>query len=157
MALTVRNIAARETHDLRRRVLRDGDAVAALDWPGDHAARTVHLGAFTKQQGASTSDSRLVGVSTWLVEPDPRAPDVSAVQLRGMATAPDMTSRGIATMLLDAGQDHARSIGAERVWANARVTALGFYERAGFTVHGEVFLTPSTGLPHRHVHILTTP
>lgn len=149
MTLVARKIAAGDTHDLRRRVLRDDDPNAELDWPGDHAATTVHL-------GVSTLDGTLVGVSTWLIERDPLAPDVVAVQLRGMATDPDMAGRGVGTMLLAAGQEHVRSIGAERLWANARVTALGFYERAGFIAQGHEFVTPTTGLLHRHVHLPTS-
>jgi hypothetical protein len=37
------------------------------------------------------------------------------------------------------------------VWANARDSALGFYERAGFTVAGDGFVTDDTRLPHHAV------
>jgi predicted GNAT family N-acyltransferase len=37
------------------------------------------------------------------------------------------------------------------VWARARDSAIGFYERAGFTVVGDVFVDDATGLDHHLV------
>lgn len=140
-------ITADDTHDLRRRVLRDvaadDAAVADVEWEGDNLADTTHFGIEV--------DGRIVAISTWLSSPDPDDPLVPAVQLRGMATDPEYVSQGFGAMLLQAGRRHARSIGAEVVWANARVSALGFYERAGFDVVGPVFVTAATGLEHRLV------
>jgi GNAT superfamily N-acetyltransferase len=137
-------IAAAETHDLRRRILREGAADANVEWHGDDESTTAHLGV--------SVDGRIVAISTWLITPDPSAPNLRSVQLRGMATDPTMTGRGLGRSLLDAGMQQAGRDGYERVWANARVTALGFYEGAGWTISGPVFETASTGLPHRQVH-----
>ena len=49
--------------------------------------------------------------------------------------------------ILGACLDHARSRGGERVWCNARVTAEGFYLRAGFEPEGARFDLPGIG-PH---------
>ncbi len=141
----IHEVTSAQTHDLRRRVLRDGAADAVVDWAGDDDASTVHLGA--------TIDGRIVGISTWTSMPDPHAPEIESIQLRGMAADPAFAGQGIGRSLFDAGIEHARSAGSQRVWANARVTALGFYERGGMTVSGPAFVTEATGLPHRHVHI----
>ena len=143
--IDVLGITAEQTHDLRRRVLRDGAADADVRWVGDDDDGTVHLGAVL--------DAQLVAVSTWLVARDPLAPALHSVQLRGMATDPAHVGRGVGRALHDAGLRRAAHDGADRVWANARVTALAFYERAGMTVSGPVFVTEATGLPHRHVHV----
>lgn len=134
--LEVRLIEPSATHDLRRRVLRDGDTEAEVAWADDENATTWHLGAF--------DDDRLVGVATWIGRDD-------GVQLRGMAVDPDAARSGIGSALLGHGLDACRSRGYDRVWANARVTALGFYARAGFDVVGEEFATSDTGLPHRRI------
>ena len=42
-----------------------------------------------------------------------------------------------------------RAAGAPLLWANARMTALGFYERLGFEVVGEEYLHGPLGLPHK--------
>lgn len=143
--IEIREITAAQTHDLRRRILRDGAADAVVEWVGDDDASTVHLGV--------TVDERIVGISTWSAAPDPQAPDVRAIQLRGMATDPAFAGQRLGRTLLDAGFGRARAAGSVRVWANARVTAVGFYVRAGMTVSGPVFVTEATGLPHRHVHV----
>jgi len=138
-------IDAADTHRLRHLVLRDGALGADLDWDDDHDERTLHL-------GIRIVDA-VVAVSSWTRSAWEHEPDRVAVQLRGMATDPNHAGSGLGTTLLQAGIEHARSVGAHVVWANARVTALGFYERSGFTVTGDVFLTPATGLPHRLVHV----
>ena len=56
--MTPTEITAADTHDLRRRVLRDDDANAAVDWPGDHDDTTFHL-------GIRDDTNRVVAVSTW--------------------------------------------------------------------------------------------
>jgi GNAT superfamily N-acetyltransferase len=140
-------ITAAETHDLRRRVLRGADPDAELSWAGDDLGTTVHLGI---RDDAGT----IVAISTWLVRPDPFEPTRPATQLRGMATDPRLVGAGLGTRLLRAGIERCRSQGDELVWANARVSAVGFYERAGFAVVGPEFDTPDTGLPHRIVRLL---
>ncbi len=139
----VREIAAVETHDLRRRVLRDGSAGAVVVWDGDDADGTLHLGI--------EFDGEIVAISTWLDVPQPDGDADRAVQLRGMAVDPDLGPRGFGTRLVVVGCDRAHRHGARVVWAHARVTALGFYERLGFEVVGPVFETAATGLPHRLV------
>jgi thiamine transport system ATP-binding protein len=143
----VRQIDPSQTHDLRRRVLRDADPDADVAWTGDDAVSTVHLGAFVGTQ--------VVAISTWLESPYPDAPEMRAVQLRGMATDPEHTGRGIGALLLDAGRMHASALGADMIWANARVSALGFYDHNGFETVGPVFTTADTGLPHRRVRMST--
>ncbi len=145
LGVSIEEIAGDRTHALRRRVLRNGMPDAAVEWEGDDESTTIHLGAVV--------DEQIVAISTWLVAPDPIAPLLRSVQLRGMATEPESIGLGLGRALLDAGLRRARRDGHNRVWANARVTALGFYEAAGMIVSGPVFETASTGLAHRHVHV----
>jgi len=142
--MTPVRISAAETHDLRRRVLRTGDPAAAVEWVGDDDTGTFHLG-IRDRAGV------VVAVSTWMHRPDPVDPAVQATQLRGMATDPALEGRGLGSRLLEAGIERCRARDDEVVWANARVTAVGFYERAGFSVVGAEFETAATGLPHRMV------
>lgn len=123
------------THDLRRRVLRHGDPDAGVDWPDDRAS--THLAAVDDAD-------QVVAVSTWIERDD-------GVQLRGMATEPGLAGSGLGSLLLLAGIERARASGATHVWANARLTALGFYERHGFSLVGGEFVDATTGLPHRVV------
>ncbi len=132
-------ITAAETYALRQRVLRNNQAAAHLQWDGDNDPGTFHLGI---RDGSGS----IVAVSTWLSGP-------SATQIRGMATDPALIGGGLGSRLLTAGIERCRSSGSTVVWANARVTAISFYERAGFTVVGAEFETPDTGLPHKVVRL----
>jgi GNAT superfamily N-acetyltransferase len=69
-----------------------------------------------------------------------------------MAVDPFRQGEGLATGLLEAAYERLRAVGVEELWAHARDTALSFYTRAGFTVVGDGFVTPDTGLPH---HLVT--
>ena len=55
-----------------------------------------------------------------------------------MATAPELQGQGVGTRVLRTAVDLVASAGGTLIWCNARVSALGFYERAGFR-------TPATG------------
>jgi GNAT superfamily N-acetyltransferase len=64
-----------------------------------------------------------------------------------MATASHARGRGAATAVLAALLDHAASLGAVRVWCNARTPARSLYERAGLRVVSDEFDLPEIG-PH---------
>ena len=132
-------ITAADTHALRGRVLRDNQPAPHLKWDGDDDPITFHL-------GIRDSSGAVVAISTWLSRPP-------ATQIRGMATDPELAGSGLGSRLLAAGIERCRSRGDTVVWANARVTAISFYERAGFTAVGDVFETADTGLPHRVVRL----
>jgi GNAT superfamily N-acetyltransferase len=70
-----------------------------------------------------------------------------AWRIRGMAAEPEARGRGAGTAVLSALLQHARSNGAQRVWANVRINARTLYSRAGFEVTSDVFEPPDIG-PH---------
>ncbi len=140
MRFRVVELEAGDTHDLRRRVLRASTPSADVVFDGDDLPTTTHLGI--------TSGDTVVAVSTWVRAAPPGRSDANAVQLRGMATEPEMQGNGVGALLLRAGVDRSRATGAELVWARARSTALAFYVAHGFTTIGDEFVDDTTGLPH---------
>ena len=145
--MLVAEIEAAETHDLRRRVLRDGRS-EHLVFPEDDRPGAFHLGA------RAAPDGPLVAVASFAPEPTPHRPGRSAVRLRGMVTEPDRQGQGLGRALLDQAVDRLRAGGAEVLWANARDSALGFYHRLGFDVVGDGFLAgPAHDIPH-HIVVL---
>ncbi|HUR52152.1 MAG TPA: GNAT family N-acetyltransferase [Mycobacteriales bacterium] len=134
--VTVRQVAAADTTDLRRRVLRGGRPVAL---PGDDDPTAFHVGAF--------DDDRLVGTGNVRREPAPWAPDEPAWRLRGMATEEDRRGTGVGERVLAALVAHCRERGGGELWCNARTPARSFYRRAGFTEVGEEWVDPEIG-PH---------
>lgn len=137
--LVVRAVTAPEILELRMAVLRPGWAVEPADY--DQLSTTRHIAAL---DGAEP-----VGCASVFPSPYPDA--AKAWQLRGMAVAPDRQGEGIGAMVLLGAIDLVRLAGAPLLWANARITALGFYERLGFQAVGEEFLHGPLELPHRMI------
>jgi GNAT superfamily N-acetyltransferase len=133
--MVVRRLTAADTpalHDLRLRVLRPGRPPEAAVFPGDDAPTTVHLGAFD-------ADGRCLGIATLVHN--------NGLQLRGMAVEPAAQGTGVGAAVLEGVHRTAAEEGFTELWCNARVSALGFYERHGWVREGEVFDIPDVG-PH---------
>ncbi|MBW3669234.1 MAG: GNAT family N-acetyltransferase [Actinobacteria bacterium] len=142
-SLRVDVVPPEATHDLRRRVLRDGRADSNVVFAEDGAPGAFHLGVFM--------GDRLVGVASFSPEPTPYRPGAVAWRLRGMAVDASVQGQGAGTALLDEAVRRVRASGAWVLWANGRDSALGFYERHGWVVHGEGFVTGEVDLPHHVV------
>ena len=130
---------------LRMSVLRDGTPSQDPRYAEDDTEGSVHLGI--RESGV------LIACSTWLPRPWPLDVDAPATQLRGMAVAKHLQSKGLGRILLQAGIDRAVSMGSTYVWARARDNALYFYERNGFKTIGEQFIDEASGLGHHLVMI----
>lgn len=142
--MDVRSITAAETRPLRSEILRPGQPPGSLVYPGDDAPGSFHAGAYL--------DGALVGIATVYPEPMPHIPGAdldpaSAFRLRGMATRTELQGRGIGRDVLGLCIDHVRASGADMLWCNARVVALGFYRRLGFQTIGDEFDIAGIG-PH---------
>jgi GNAT superfamily N-acetyltransferase len=64
-----------------------------------------------------------------------------------MATAPEWRGTGVGSALVGAVFDHVAAGGGGLLWCNARLAAVGFYERAGMVTTGDVWEEPVIG-PH---------
>ncbi|MFL1441828.1 GNAT family N-acetyltransferase, partial [Nocardiopsis protaetiae] len=75
--------------------------------------------------------------------------DGGAGLLGRMAVLPEQRGTGLGAALVRAAEDAARERGLAAMELHAQTHALGFYERLGYTAHGEEFL--DAGIPHRHM------
>jgi GNAT superfamily N-acetyltransferase len=129
-------VTAERSRALRRKLLRPTEAiedVAAREVRGTHYAGIERGG-------------ELVAVGWTRAEGGPGLWRVGA-----MATMPEHRGEGLAAAVLAALTEHARDHGASGVWCNARLHAIGFYERQGWEVESEeVFEVPGAG-PHRRM------
>ena len=137
----IRAAAPEEVVDLRLAVLRPGFPRDAAIFPLDHEPTTHHFVAVTK-------GSRIVGCVT-ISQPRPWQDQADAIQLRAMAVAEDFRGAGVGSKLLARIDEQVLTLPPPRpmMWCNARVSAIGFYERCGWTVVSEVFDSPPAG-PH---------
>lgn len=135
----IRRISVVDTYGLRHQILRPYQTIDQCRYPGDSDDLTTHFGVFDEDE--------LVGIlSIYNVQhPDIKTPN--SWQLRAMATAESGRGKGYGFKLLHAAESYAATYHAQCIWANARSTALGFYEKADYRVLGEEFSIPSVG-PH---------
>jgi GNAT superfamily N-acetyltransferase len=145
--LVVRVADLAEVRSLQLAVLRPDGPL-----PGDRPPppEALHVGAFR--------DGVAIGAASVLPEgwPGPDAVHEPSWRLRAMVVAGDERGSGIGRAVLDHAVEVAAGHGAGSVWAEARSAALGFYERAGWTVVGDEWMKAGIG-PHRYIHLDLTP
>ena len=141
-------VPAEETYALRGAILRPNGG--EITWAGDEDPATFHL-------AARTEDGAVVGVVRYSPAPCPWRPLARAPwQLRGMATDPTVRGTGAGRALVAEGLARVAALGGDLVWCDARVPAVGFYERMGFAVVTEQFDKPEGG-PHRGMLVRLPP
>jgi predicted GNAT family N-acyltransferase len=129
IAVSVQESDADTTYPLWRDVLRNGRPVPRMEDP----ERTFHL-------AARTADGEVVGVVRFSPAPCPWRPEARVPwQLRGMATAPTVRGAGAGRQLVAEGLERVAKLGGDLVWCDARIGAVGFYERMGFRVVTEPY------------------
>ena len=123
----IRELAAEETHQLRRAVSADG----RIDLPSMHHNLDDTPGAW--HLGAVDQAGRIVAISSFYFDAYPPRPDAHpAVQLAFMAVDPEVQREGIGTAVMSEAIRRLRASDAVVLWANARDSALPFYEKLGF-------------------------
>ncbi len=141
-SVIIRAASVAEIIPLRHRILRGGLPIEEAHFNGDAAPATRHAGAFVDQDAICCASFMF---NSWEGEP--------AWQLRGMATDDGYRGFGAGTAVLEfltawvLDEPHLdRPV--NRFWCNARVPALGFYQRQGWQIVSEQFDVPTAG-PHR--------
>ena len=143
MTYAVTSVGLTDIMQLRVAVLRKGTPVTDCNYPEDTYPDVVHFGII--HEGCA------VATSSWFIKECPEKPGVTAMQLKGMAVAENLQGAGLGALLIDAGVALAKERGATIAWARARDSAMGFYERLGFTSTGEGFIDGPTAMPHHIV------
>lgn len=72
--------------------------------------------------------------------------DKDNVRLRQMAVQDNLQKKGIGASMMNFAENIARDKGYEKMIMHARKTAVGFYEKLGYTIAGKEFIEVS--IPH---------
>lgn len=72
--------------------------------------------------------------------------DKDCVRLRQMAVQNNLQGKGIGASMMNYAENVARDAGFKRLIMHARKTAVGFYEKLGYSVAGNEFIEVS--IPH---------
>jgi len=121
-------------------------AVLMAPYGVDRGVALSHAEHEAEHVAAFDEDGTIIGYLR-LLPPD----DAGSMQIRQVAVAEAWQRRGLGRALMLAAEARAREEGAQSVWLNARVTAAAFYERLGYTVVSDEFVTGLAGLPHRRM------
>lgn len=138
-----------EVLPLRWEILRPGLPRESAEFAEDVQPGAFHIAAYgddVDTEGALA----VYGCGSFYPEGFPGRGELSAersVRIRGMASSARVRGQGYGTAVLEAGTHEALSRGARLMWCNGRTGARGFYERHGYTVHGEEFEIEGVG-PH---------
>jgi GNAT superfamily N-acetyltransferase len=144
--VVIATVPVEATYPLRHEVLRPGVAPEDLVLAGDGTPGSVSF-------AASTPGGEIVGTASLCVEAPPftvgelPGPDLAVWRLRAMATKGTQRKRGVGAAVLAAAIEHVSERGGGFLWCSARITAQGFYERAGFVAEGGIFEVAGIG-PH---------
>lgn len=107
---------------LRQAVLYPAQKISEMALEED--ANGIHFAAFR--------DNALVGIISLFQ-------DGTSFQFRKLAVLPDLHDKGIGTQLLNRVEEFASAEGGTLIWCNARVSAIGFYIKAGYSHTGKLF------------------
>jgi GNAT superfamily N-acetyltransferase len=140
-------IAVEDTLPLRSVVLREGRPFTECRFAEDGEPGSFHVGAFLT---TDTGGKQLVGIASWYRK-DLEGESGAGWQLRGMAVAAAEQRHGVGGELLKFSEAHLRATsGVNYLWCNARVKAIGFYERHGWRAVSDAFEIAGVG-PHRRM------
>lgn len=72
--------------------------------------------------------------------------DADTLRLRQMAVVSGLQGKGVGKVLLQFGENIARDRGYKKIMMHARKTAIGFYEKSGYTITSNEF--EEVKIPH---------
>lgn len=129
--------------DLRHRVLREGLPAEKAHFDGDDELNTWHFALCLNEQ--PVEDYSIVACVSYMLRPYNKK---SAWQLRGMAVEPKAQGHGRGALLLESSLPVVEKDYPLPFWCNARVSAIPFYEKHGWSTVGEAFQIEDAG-PHK--------
>ena len=118
--------------ELRRALLRRPLGLDFMPADLERERHDTHL--------AALENGRVIG--TLLL----RTVDAHTARIMRMAVTPEWQGRSVGTALVRHAEALAAQAGFETIMMHARTTAVGFYEKCGYTQLGEAFL--EQGIPH---------
>lgn len=134
-------VSSELTRSIRHQVLWQHKAspdLCVLD--SDSAENAFHVGVSCR--------SELISVGSFFPQQHSKFSVSHAYRLRAMATMPNYHSKGSGRVLIEFALGVLRERKVDLLWCDARLSAVGFYERLGFSVNHEIYEVPLIG-PHK--------
>lgn len=136
--MEIRKIDAKATYSVRQMVLRKGKPIETCHFEGDFLIDTFHFGLFIKEE--------IVGVISLYNNRNKIFDTIHQLQIRGMAVLEEYQNQGLGALLVKHIEKIAKELEKSLLWFNAREKAVSFYNKLGYTTHGDVFEIENVGL-----------
>jgi GNAT superfamily N-acetyltransferase len=133
----IKEISAQETYLVRNPVLRNGKPIESCHFDGDDLPTTHHFGLF--------KNKHLVGIISLFENSNVTFAENSQYQIRGMAVLDDFRKKGFGETLVNYCEEYCIANNCKLIWFNARVEAVGFYEKMGYQKTGAIFEIKDVG------------
>ncbi|HYM34082.1 MAG TPA: GNAT family N-acetyltransferase, partial [Steroidobacteraceae bacterium] len=130
-------------------------SIRLATWSKDQRAlRSVRLSVFVEEQKVDAreefDDADPVCQHILAIDASGKAIGTGRIDDKGkigrLAVLPEWRKLGVGRAILQKAVDLAREDNLKRVYLHAQVSAMGFYEREGFTSYGECFI--EAGIKH---------
>ena len=128
--ITIKEINATDTYAVRQPVLRNGKPIENCHFTGDDLPTTKHFGIQT---------DILIGVISLFENKNELFTNEVQFQIRGMAILEDFQGLGLGEKLISYSEKYITSEKNTLIWFNARVLAVGFYEKMNYQKKGNSF------------------
>ncbi len=133
----VRKVDLKTIFNLRHETLRQGLPEHEAIFEGDNEKSTYHFAAYLRDVEGGPSGN-VVCCSTFVQN---KWEERQAYQLRGMATYIQYQGQGVGKKLLVTAEAMIRhETNIHEFWCNARQSAIGFYEKLGWSIESDIFL-----------------
>ena len=137
--IAIKKISAIELYPIRHAILRKGEPFEKCIYPNDGANSTFHFGVYV--------NGVLAGVVSVFETKNAAFVDELQFQIRGMAVSEQYQKKGYGTALIREVESYLTTNHTHyTLWFNARIIAVGFYEKMGFNKFGELFEIDPIGM-----------
>lgn len=137
MEYKVKAVPVEDILAIRSAELREGQDPEQCRFKEDNDEGVVHLGLY--------NEGKIIGCVTILKNANDMFPVAEQHQYRGMAVSKAYQGNAIGNLLLNNADRVVLERGANFIWINARMNALNFYRRNGYSVVGTGFDVPGIG------------
>lgn len=133
----IQKITAKQTYTVRHLVLRQGKPIESCCFEGDDLETTTHFGMIV--------DKNIVGIVSIFQNKSDIFVAENQYQIRGMAVLNDFQQKGFGRELVLYCENYILTINGNLIWLNARENAVKFYQKLGYTTHGNSFIIDGIG------------
>ena len=136
--IDIRKISAQETFTVRHPMLRKGKPIESCHFDGDDLGTTSHFGLYEY--------NKIEGVISLFENNNSLFADKHQGQIRGMAVLENNQGKGFGRLLVEHSENVMKLQNISLIWFNARINAVGFYQKMGYEIIGNSFEIPNIGV-----------